>query len=128
MKKQYLFVAAGIILFAAAFVFLGSGNTRALNVNDVAPDPLAYTGTITVTGIMAVVSKDDPQLFGIMDKAELQCATVNCNKFYLPILYAGKTPAVGDEIIVTGRFRQEERGTIFLADKIKTLKNHNIGM
>lgn len=128
MNKQYLFVAAGIILFAAAFVFLGSGNSRALNVNDVAPDPLAYTGTITVTGIMAVVSKDDPKLFGIMDKAELQCATVNCNKFYLPILYRGNTPAVGDEIVATGRFTQEERGTVFVAEKVKILKNHTIGM
>ena len=130
MKKQYLIVAAGILLFAFAFafVFIGTGNTKALNVNDVAPDPLAYSGTITVTGIMAVVSKDDPKLFGIMDKAELQCTTVNCSKFYLPILYQGNTPAVGDEIVATGRFTQEERGTVFVAEKVKTVKNHNTGM
>ncbi|EPR33044.1 hypothetical protein dsat_0485 [Alkalidesulfovibrio alkalitolerans DSM 16529] len=128
MKKQYLIVAAGILLFASALVFTGTGDTKALNVNDVAPDPLAYTGVITVTGIMAVVSQEDPSLFGIMDKSELQCTTPDCSKFYLPVSYQGSTPAVGDEVVVSGRFTQEGRGVIFVAETVKILRNHNIGM
>lgn len=128
MKKQYLIVAAGILLFASALIFTGTRDTRALNVNDVAPDPLAYTGVITITGIMAVVSKEDPNLFGIMDKSELQCTTPDCSKFYLPISYEGGTPAVGDEVVVSGRFTKEERGVVFIAETVKTLRNHNIGM
>lgn len=128
MKKQYLIVAAGILLFASALIFAGTSDTKALNVNDVAPDPLAYTGVITITGIMAVVSKEDPNLFGIMDKSELQCTTPNCSKFYLPISYEGSTPAVGDEIVVSGRFTQEGRGIIFVAETVNILRNHSIGM
>lgn len=128
MKKQYLIVAAGILLFASALIFTGTRDTKALNVNDVAPDPLAYTGVITVTGIMAVVSKEDPNLFGIMDKSELQCTTPDCSKFYLPISYEGSTPAVGDEVVVSGRFTQKERGVVFVAETVKILRNHNIGM
>jgi len=128
MKKQYLIVAAGILLFASALIFTGTRDTRALNVNDVAPDPLAYTGVITVTGIMAVVSKENPNLFGIMDKSELQCTTPDCSKFYLPISYKGSTPAVGDEVVVSGRFTKEERGVVFVAETVKILRNHSIGM
>jgi hypothetical protein len=123
MKKYTLALSA--ILFVAIFSFgcqkKGDG---ALNVNDLRSDPTAFTGTLTVTGIMAAVSQHDPQIFGIMDKSELLCTSPNCNKFYLPIRFAGQRPGYGDEVVVTGTFT--EGGRLFSATAVNILRNHKL--
>lgn len=126
--KQYVYVAvavavAGVITFA----FLSKGSAKSFGVNDVSSDPTAYSGTITVTGIMAGVSQQDPTVFGIMDKKELKCTTPNCNKIYLPIRHRGKMPVLGDEVRATGSFVSEGGGFIFSAAKVDVLRNHRIG-
>lgn len=117
-------VAAGIALSYALFF---RGDASALQVNQVASDPSAYSGTITVSGIMAGTSPQDPSVFGIFDLKELQCKTPNCNKIYLPVKSQGTMPKPGDEVRISGSFVTTSNGYLFSATNIKVLRNHKIG-
>lgn len=116
-----------IVFVMAGMVLGGCTNNKALNVSDVASDPAAFAGTITVTGIMAGVSQQDPAVFGIMDVKELLCTSPNCNRVYLPVRHQGPMPVRGDEVLVTGNFTNSGRDYLFNATKVKVLKNHRIG-
>jgi len=127
MKKNIIIavvIAAGIAL-SYAFFFRGAAD--ALQVNQVASDPSAYSGTITVTGIMAGTSAQDPSIFGIFDIKELQCTTPNCNKLYLPVKSQGTMPKQGDEVRVSGSFIKVNAGYLFSASNVKVVRNHRIG-
>ncbi|OGW38325.1 MAG: hypothetical protein A2010_09245 [Nitrospirae bacterium GWD2_57_9] len=128
MKKniKYALIAAGVGIVLAAG-FLMANKATALNVNDVASDPAAFSGTITITGVVAGVSKQDPSIIGMMDKKELQCTTPGCKKFYLPFKAQAYSPAPGDEVRATGRFETYAAGYIFVADSVTVVKNHKIG-
>jgi len=126
--KQKLFIVAALLVgIALAVVITSQGDGDILHVNQVGSDPLAYSGTITVTGIMAGVSNSDPSIFGIYDIKELQCTTANCNKLYVPVRHQGAMPKVGDEVRVTGSFSKVAQGVVFTAEKIKVVRNHPIG-
>ena len=127
MKKYVLAAVTVVVAGVLTFTFLGKGSAKTLGVNDVASDPAAFKGKITVTGIMAGISKYDPSVFGIMDKKELQCTTPGCNKLYVPIRTSGKMPVPGDEVQATGSFANEQGGMIFAAEKVVVVRNHKIG-
>ena len=126
--KKYIYVLVAVVIGAAvAFGMVKQGDAKALNVNDIGSDPSAYTGTITVTGIMAGLSESDKSIFGMMDVKELQCKSANCNKIFIPIRYSGAMPVVGDEVRATGSFVKLDAGYLFDAAKVKVVKNHKIG-
>jgi len=127
MKKNLILIAAAAIGIALAFAFVTQRSASALSVNEVGSDPGAFAGTITVTGVMGGVSQQDPTIFGIMDKKELQCKTQNCNKVLIPVKFQGKLPVLGDEVKVTGRFARVGDGFVFAAEKMKVVRNHKIG-
>ena len=128
MNKYVL--AIGGLLGLAALLFFSQlpeqSRADALGVNDVGADPAAYVGEITITGIMAAVSQEDATIFGIMDVAELQCQLENCNKIILPIQYGGQTPAMGDEVLVTGSFSDTQKGRLFKASNVQVVRNHQL--
>lgn len=124
------FMPRAAVLAAALFLTLVAGckpEQPTLNVNDLAADPAAFTGTLTVTGIAAGFAPQDPTIFGLMDKKELQCQTPNCKKLLIPVRYQGKLPAMGDEIVLTGSFVQESGGYLLAAQELKVLRNHQLG-
>jgi hypothetical protein len=126
--KKYILAGIGLALvIAVTVVFLQQDNVHALAVNEVASDPAAFTGTITVTGVTYGFSRQDPNIFGIMDVKELQCQSPNCNKLILPVKLQGKLPAGGDEVSLTGSFVNTGGGYLFAAEQIKVLRNHNLG-
>lgn len=127
MKQKIFIIAALLVGIALAVVITSQGDGDLLHVNQVGADPLAYSGTITVTGIMAGVSNSDPSIFGIYDIKELQCTTANCNKLYVPVRYQGAMPKVGDEVQVTGSFSKVAQGVVFTAEKLKVVRNHPVG-
>lgn len=127
MKKYLIIMAALALAIVAALVVVRQGDATALNVNEVASDPAAFSGSITVTGIMGGISRQDPTVFGIMDKKELQCTTPNCNKVLIPVKYQGQMPVIGDEVRVSGRFVTVADGWLFTADTLKVVRNHRIG-
>lgn len=127
MKQKIFIVAALFVGIVLAVVITSQRDGDILHVNQVGADPLAYNGTITVTGIMAGVSNSDPGIFGIYDIKELQCTTANCNKLYVPVRHQGAMPKVGDEVRITGSFSKVPQGVVFTAEKVKVIRNHQIG-
>ena len=127
MKKNILVAVALVVGIALSYALFFRGNANALQVNQVASDPSAYSGTITVTGIIAGTSPQDPSVFGIFDLKELQCTTPNCNKIYLPVKYQGTMPKQGDEVRIDGSFMKTSGGYIFSASSVKVVRNHRIG-
>ncbi|SNB46243.1 hypothetical protein [Geobacter sp. DSM 9736] len=126
--KKVVIIAALAVGIIAGLVFVKSG-PKALNINEVGADPAAYTGTITVTGIMGGRSQQNPDIIGIMDIKELQCKTANCNKVFLPVKFSGKAPVIGDEVRITGSFVDmgQGQGYLFMAQSLKVVRHHKIG-
>lgn len=114
---------SAILLFATAC----QQEAAALNVNEVASDPAAYTGTITITGVTAAFAPSDASLFGLMDVKELLCTTPNCNKQIIPIRYNGGLPKLGDEVRISGTLVTTSDGYMFAADAVKVIRNHKVG-
>ena len=127
MKKNIYIAVALVIGLALSYALFFRGDANALQVNQVGADPSAYSGTITVTGIMAGTSPQDPSIFGIYDIKELKCNTPNCNKIYLPVKSQGVMPKQGDEVLVSGSFMQTPEGYVFSASNVKVVRNHQIG-
>jgi len=126
--NKYIYVLVALVIGAAvAFAMVQKGDAKPLNVTEIGPDPSAFTGTITFTGVMGAVSEQDKNIVGVMDLKELQCKSANCNKMYIPVKCAGKVPVLGDEVKVTGSFVKDPKGYFFNAEKIKVVRNHKIG-
>ncbi len=126
--KKYLVIGLVLVVgIAAGVIFSGSGAANALHVNQVAADPGAFSGTITLTGVTAGFSPHDPALFGVMDIKELQCTTPNCNKVLIPVRTVDKVPALGDEIQISGKFVSSPMGFVLTAESIKVVRNHKLG-
>jgi hypothetical protein len=105
----------------------GGNTANALQVNDVGADPAAYVGEITIVGIMAATSNNDADIFGIMDKQELQCTVADCNKVLIPVKYDGEMPVMGDEVKITGSFTTSSGGYLFTASDVHVIRNHTLG-
>ncbi|MRR55049.1 MAG: hypothetical protein EG822_11140 [Deltaproteobacteria bacterium] len=127
MKKYLIISAALAVGIVIIFAFSRQNEPKALTVTEVGADPSAYSGTITVTGVMAGVYRQDSTIFGIMDVKELQCKTANCNKVIMPVKYQGPQPVLGDEIRVTGNLVNSGPGYLFVAQSLKVVRNHKIG-
>ena len=130
--KKYVITLAAIVITGIALAGFSSGMGKkvqtkaALSVNDIQADPAAYTGSITINGVVSGSSKQDPKIFAIIDTAEAKlCKVVTCATFYLPVRYAGNAPKEGDEVNVTGSFG--ERGRVFNATKVDVLRHLNLG-
>ena len=115
-----------VLFFITIFTGCQSG-PDALQVNDVASDPGAFKGPLNVVGVVNAYSQSDPTILGIMDKKELLCTRPGCKKVLLPVQFAGKRPAIGDEIMVSGAFQNLDTGLIFKADNMEILASHKLG-
>lgn len=135
MEKYIIPVIAIIMVGLAVLTFFYSHkqqdtsssliNTgKILTVNDIKADPTAYTGTITINGVMAGVSPNDTKIFAIVDTAEVKaCQQIGCGTFYLSVKYDGKLPKPGDEVNVTGSFTGSGNNIVFVATDYKVLGN-----
>lgn len=126
--KMYQQLAAALVLSTAlAFGIAGcQGDAKVVNVSEIGNKPEAFTGEMTVAGIMGGVSQYDKTVIGIMDVKEMECKSGNCQKLFIPVKVAGELPSVGDEVRATGQFRKYPNGFLFEAKKIKVVKKHNI--
>lgn len=129
--KRYIAVLVAVIIAGLAFAGLSGGmgakpsaKDGILSVNDIQADPAAYTGTISINGVVSGLSKEDPKTFAIIDTAEAKlCRTVTCARFYLPVKYDGPAPKIGDEVNVTGALTDTGKGPLFSAQKVEVLHN-----
>jgi len=130
MKKYILGFGIIILIGAVAYSSFSNGKTKTikaggiLSVNDIQADPSAYQGTITINGVVAVLSKQDTKIFAIIETSEAKlCKQTGCARFYLPVRYEGGIPKVWDEVNVTGSLA--EKGRIFVATKVEVLRHLN---
>ncbi|MCG8614856.1 MAG: hypothetical protein MI802_01460 [Desulfobacterales bacterium] len=127
MKEKILI---GVLLIMAAgfglYKFMPA-SSPALNVDEVASDPGAYVGTITLAGVTSGFAQDDKTLFGIMDLKELTCTSTTCNKAILPIRYQGPLPRLWDEVRVTGVFANDGNGYYLNSETLVVVTNHKQG-
>lgn len=131
MKKS-VFALAAIMIVGIAFAGFSNGAGKTvpskaiLSINDIQADPAAYTGVITINGVVAGISQQDPQLFALLDTAEAKlCKIVTCATFYLSVKNGGTMPKKNDEVNVTGSFG--EKGRVFNASKVEVLRHLNLG-
>lgn len=120
----------GMFLLAIGLLAMLAGcnsEAPAFQVSDVAADPGAYSGTLTVVGVAYGYSQADSTVVGIMDKKELQCTSPNCHKLLLPVKISGALPAIGDEVKITGTFSREPWGYLFHAEAVQVVANHKLG-
>lgn len=131
--KKYVFISIFISLMFTGIVSIGlshgMGNKvqtkKILSVGNIQADPLAFKGAITINGVVAGRSQDDPKLFAIIDTAEVKaCKVTSCGRFYLQVRYEGKIPVEGDEINVTGSFEQKK--ILFNATNLEVLRHLNV--
>ncbi len=127
MKVKILVsVLLTIVVCFGVYTFIPT-ETPPLNVNEVAQDPGAFVGTLTLAGVTAGFAPNGKPLFGIMDLKELQCKSTTCNRSILPVRYQGKLPKYGDEVRVTGTFVREGDGYYFDSVQLKVVQNHKLG-
>ena len=128
MKPSIRLLSILLIVIGIATASGCKQETPVLNVNDVASDPGAYSGTLRIVGVVDVFSKDDPSILGIMDRKELACTSPNCHKAYVAVKVPGKAPVRGDELLVTGTFQPDTTfGQLLMAQEVKVTANHNLG-
>ncbi len=130
--KKYILIF-GVIVFIAGIAIISLSNEKTktikgggiLSVNDIQSDPLAYKGTINITGVSAGVTRQDPKVFLLIDTAEaIACKSTGCARFYLPVRYEGPIPKQWDEVNVVGSFTQSGRVPLFAATKVEVLRNY----
>ncbi len=128
MKKYIVLAIVALVVGVAVTSFSSdipktTAKNRILTVSDVQANPNAYKGSITITGVVARFSKEDPKLFAIIDTAEAKhCKSLGCAKFSLPIKYEKTMPKEWDEINATGQFI-DKGGLLFEATKIDILRH-----
>lgn len=129
MYKNIMRITMAVALIAMTFVAVGcKEESIALQVNDVVSDPGAFSGDLTVIGIVNAYSKNDKTIVGIMDKKELQCTTPNCEKRLLGVKTTGAPLAIGDEISVSGSFEPAPwGGQLLKATNVEVVATHKLG-
>ena len=110
MKKVILLVAFCILAIGLVTGCAG-GRGNALAINDIQTDPFSFAGEITINGVNVGALPQDPNIFFLMDTAELiACKNMQCGAFQLPVVYkgGGSMPQVADEVNVTGSWGKYE--------------------
>ncbi len=131
MKRTLIALAALTLL---ALIMFGCTNTSAskkkesgtLSVADLESNPTAFKDTIVVTGVVARVSEKDKKFFAIIDSDKaMNCRSIGCAKFYLPVQFDGPTPKEWDEVKITGRI-VDDKGLILKAVSCEVLQHISV--
>lgn len=126
MKKTINFFSIPlIVLMFICFTGMGKIDKKtALSVSDIAADPFAYQGVITVNGIIAKLSQDEPNTFTMIESKEaILCKGTHCAAFYLPVKYKDGKFTQNMEVNVTGTINED--GKILVAQHIQIVKSHD---
>lgn len=130
--KRYILAILAILVLITTFASFGNGKSKiktdgVLSVSDIQGDPYAYTGEITINGVVAGAAKWDPKVFAMVETKEAKvCKQTGCAKFYLPVKFEGDIPKEWDEINVTGSFF-EGKQLLFKATKVEVLRHLDLG-
>lgn len=111
-----------IILFTAAFTITGCNQKqiKTLSVKDIEANPLPTKNAVTIIGIVANVSYNNPKEFTLMDVADAQNNKPDRDTFYLRVVSSNRVPKAGETVKVTGQLM--EHGHHVAATKVKRWK------
>jgi hypothetical protein len=126
MRK--LFIMLAVILFITG---CGSdrgvqGPVNVLAIRDISSDPFAFTGVLTINGVVTDFLESDTAIFRLKDTQEiLLCLQLHCDSFRLPVKYIGSggLPKIADEVNITGRWSDTGDGVIFEATAFAVRRN-----
>ena len=111
MKKL---LCISIVIIACLFTGCGESPEvgRIFDVTEVSDDPLSFTGSITVNGVVA--DSDGSAVFTIQQKNKSAC----CAAVIIRAEYNGDNtlPKTLDEVNITGTFAEDEYGVVFQVD------------
>ena len=100
--KKFAIIIIVLVFILAFFAGCTSQATQQQNhpifsVNDVQDDPLAFTGVITIHGVVTMLTPDG---FGMEYTRQRPC----CPAFVLHVAFDGDAPAIGTTVYATGSF------------------------
>lgn len=115
MKRSFLIALLPALLLLAILPAASSGFTsfpkaEGVDVANLASDPYAYKGDITVRGGV-MYAEPGKQMFHILDYREYRaCRTVDCPKEWITVLYGGKLPERTNVVEITGSIEKNPAG------------------
>lgn len=115
MKRSFLIALLPALLLLAILPAVSSGFTsfpkaEGVDVFNLASDPYAYKGDITVRG--GVMSAEPgKKMFHIVDYREYRaCRIVDCSPVWVTVLYNGKLPDRTNVVEITGSVEKNPAG------------------
>ena len=95
--------------------------TAAPEVRDVASDPSAHVGSLTLTGVVGITKKGKG--FVLVDNKEYENEGFGCltsdEPTKISVLWTGASPKVKDKVRVEGKLVKEKKGYSFTAEKVE---------
>jgi len=103
-----LFVSFVSVLLAAGAMAGCSKNDNAKvqSVRGLQTNSGAYQGTVTIGGVVAMISRNDPKMFAVMDFDDVRDNVPPEKRLYMPVRYEGTIPRVGEPVNITGSFAE----------------------
>lgn len=115
MKRSFLIALLPAFLLLSILPAASSGLTpfpkaEGVDVSNLASDPFAYKGDITVRGgVMSV--EPGKKMFHIVDYREYRaCRIVDCAHVWVSVLYNGKLPDRTNVVEITGSIEKNPAG------------------
>jgi hypothetical protein len=126
------------LIALVAFALLAAGcsgqqaDASSIGVNAVAADPMAYSGEITMKGIVQMVDAENSYI-NVIDETEYEtcgltpCGSAGIIPLFLPVdgdptaagsLYDGQLPALEDAVLITGQVKDTGDGLMFDVTRI----------
>jgi hypothetical protein len=127
MKKEIVtlaLMAIGILVTCAdaqqAIDSTSPASSGATTVNDLAVNPSAYLGQVSVIGVVAAVKAG--QGFTIVDKREYAACGLSClnepDTRKIPVRWDGDPPKLQQSVRIIGVLEKSDRGLVFSAKNV----------
>jgi hypothetical protein len=130
MKKYFAGCAAAVLLLASGLnVAIAQGSDavtgsksaeKSVSVNELASNPSAYTGSVTLIGVVGTITPGKG--FTLVDTREYRACGLSClteaGTKIIPVRWNGTPPAVEQTVTIEGELRRENKGFTFVARKI----------
>lgn len=129
-RNRSMRLLATLVALVAAVALLGGCSSQsaadAVGVNAVAADPGAYTGEITMKGVVQLVDAEK-SFINVIDVTEYEtcgltpCGSAGIIPLFMPTsgepspagsVYKGSLPALEEEVLVTGEIKDAADGSL----------------
>lgn len=131
-RMQRALVLTALVAVLGLLAGCGSG-AEAIGVNALSADPMAFTGTITVKGVVQDVDAAASRVMIIDEEEYASCGLTPCAgtgiiPLHVPLggepssagsLYSGSLPDIEDTVLVTGEVKSMGQGLVFDVDRIE---------